>query len=275
VSPLQIVCVGEITVDRYLDLGRDLAGGISLNFAVNARRSGAARVGLVSATGDDPGGALARARLAHAGVEHHHVRTLPGPTGRQEIHLLPGGERLFPTGGYHPGVLADLRLSDEDMVYIRTFDLAVVPVFRQIEHLARQVLEDHAFAGRRAADFLDGADLGPGLHDLAAYLPHLDLAFVSGDAATVEALAPLARSFRGMIVVTLGASGSVALRGDERFAQPAVPVPEPLDTTGAGDAFQAAFAVAYFGGGDVRRALFAGAERAAQVIRHYGATDDE
>ncbi|HWQ15693.1 MAG TPA: PfkB family carbohydrate kinase [Roseiflexaceae bacterium] len=269
---MQVVCVGEVTVDRYLDLGRDFAGGISLNVAVNARRCGAARVGLVSVVGDDAGGALALAKLAREGVEHSRVRTMPGPTARQDIRTLPGGERLFPPGGYHPGVLAGLRLSEEDLAYLRAFDLAVVPVFRQVEGLARAVLEDARFAGHRAADFLDGADLGPDLQGMAAYLPRLDLAFLSGDDTAVERLAPLARAFHGVIVVTLGAHGSVALSGAERAYQPALPGPAPVDTTGAGDAFQAAFALAYFAGGGIQRALACGAERAAQVIRHYGAT---
>jgi fructoselysine 6-kinase len=270
-----VVCVGEITIDRYLDLGRDTVGGISLNVAVNARRCGAGRVGLVSCVGDDAGGALARAKLSREGVEAAHVSTLPGATARQDIRMLPGGERLFPPGGYHSGVLADLRLTPADIAYVRGFDLAVVPIFRQIEHIARAVLEDAAFAGRRAADFLDGSDLGAGLRGIEAYLPHLDLAFVSGDATAVEMLAPIARESRTLIVVTLGAEGSVALSGAERVFQPAAPAPDPVDTTGAGDAFQAAFALAYLAHGDIRRALAAGAKRAAQVIGHYGATDDQ
>lgn len=272
---MNVVCIGEITIDRYLDLGRDLVGGISLNVAVNARRCGARRVGLVSCVGNDPGGVLARAKLLREGVEESHVRTLHGATARQDIRMLPGGERLFPPGGYHPGVLADLRMADDDLEYLRTFDVAVVPVFRQIEHIVRAVLDDPGFAGRRVADFLDGADLGAGLQSLTAYLPRLDLAFVSGGAETVAQLAPLARAFRGMIVVTLGAEGSVAIAGDERVFQPALPAPEPVDTTGAGDAFQAAFALSYFADGDVRRALARGAERAAEVLRHYGATGEE
>jgi len=268
-----VVCVGEITVDHYLDQGRELVGGISLNFAVNARQLGAARVGLVSATGDDAGAALVRAKLARAQVEDAHVRTLAGMTARQKILLLPGGERVFPPGGYHPGVLADLRLSDADLDYIRGFDVVAVPVFRQIEHLVRPVLEDRSFAGRRAADFLDGADLGDGLRELQRYLPQLDLAFLSGGEDTLAAVAPLARSSRGVIVVTLGAQGSVALAGEERLYQPALPARETLDTTGAGDAFQAAFTLSYCANGDLRRALHAGATRAAQVIGHYGATD--
>jgi fructoselysine 6-kinase len=272
---MDTVCVGEITVDRYLELGRDLVGGISLNVAVNARRCGARRVGLVSCVGDDAGGRLALAKLAREGVEATRVVTRPGATARQDISLPPGGDRVFPPGGYHAGVLSGFALDGDDLAYIRGFDLAVVPVFRQIEHIVAAVLDDPQFGGRRAADFLDGSDLGPDLAGLKDYLPRLDLAFVSADMAAVDLLAPLSESARAPIVVTLGAQGSVALARGQRFFQPALPGPPPVDTTGAGDAFQAAFALAFFATGDIPLALARGAERAAAVIGHYGATDDQ
>ena len=58
---------------------------------------------------------------------------------------------------------------------------------------------------------------------------------------------------------------------------PAVPVPadECVDTTGCGDAFQAAFTVEYFTHGDAAAALHVGSQAAAEVIRHVGATATE
>ena len=53
--------------------------------------------------------------------------------------------------------------------------------------------------------------------------------------------------------------------------QPAVDVKKIVDTTGCGDAFQAAFTVSYFKDGDIRKALKAAAQQAAKVIQHYGA----
>jgi fructoselysine 6-kinase len=269
---MQIVCVGEITIDRYLDLGCDMVGGISLNVAVNARRAGAARVGLVSGVGSDAGGVVALAKLAHEGVESSRVQRLTGPTARQDIRILPGGERLFPPGGYHAGVLAEFVLGAADLEYIRSFDLVHIPVFRQLEHIARAVLEDADFAGRRTADFLDGSDLGTGMHGLADYLPHLDLAFVSADASMLDTLEALSVAAGTPLVVTLGAAGSVAFVAGQRFVQSAIASQTPVDTTGAGDAFQAAFALSFFTHDDARQALRAGAERAAAVIGQYGAT---
>ncbi len=58
----------------------------------------------------------------------------------------------------------------------------------------------------------------------------------------------------GTVVVKLGAEGAIAVRGDrlERLAAPAVPV---VDTTGAGDSFDAGFIAATLQGESLREAL--------------------
>lgn len=268
---MHIVCVGECTIDRYLDLGRDYIGGISLNAAVNARRLGA-HVSLVSAVGNDAGGAQVRAKLHQEGIQAEHVVTLPGPTGHQDIRILPGGERLFPPGGYSAGVLADLQLSLAALDVVRAADLVLIPIFRQIVHLYEQIVALPDRRGMLAADLLDGGDLGTQLEVLPGYLEQLDLAFISGDAALLERVRPFAQTTACLLVVTMGAHGAAALAGDVVVVRPAEPVAMPVDTTGCGDAFQAAFALTYASGGDLRAALDAGARQAAQVIQHYGAT---
>jgi fructoselysine 6-kinase len=270
---MRIVCVGECTRDRYVDRGIDTVGGISLNFAVHARRSGAHDVALVSCTGTDAGAAAARAVLAREGVDASHLHQLPGATASQAIHLSAGGERTFPPGGYDPGVLATFTIDAGDASFIASFDVVVMPFFRQVEHLF-DAAHTAAAGAKRVADLLDGEDLGPGLSGIEPLLNSFDLLFISGTEATVEQFRSLSRQTRTLLVVTRGAAGSSALSGGERFDEPAIPVPaeERLDTTGCGDAFQAAFTVEYFRHGIVRRALRAGALRASDVIRHLGAT---
>lgn len=268
-----ILCIGEITVDRYLDLGREHIGGISLNFAVNARRRGVERVALISAVGNDAGGMLARQKLACEGIDHSRVATIAGPTAHQDIRIVDG-ERFFPPGGYGAGVLAGFHLTAADLAFAADFEIMMTPVFRQIEHLAHAAFMAPGFQGRRVADFLDGADLGVDLEELARYTQFLDIGFISGDETTIAQAEAIARDATALIVVTLGAAGSVALYQGQRLFQPALPVAQPVDSTGCGDAFQAAFSVAYLNGATIDAALAAGAERAAEVLRHYGATDD-
>ena len=274
---MRVVAVGECTQDRYLELGVVHAGGISLNFAINARREGAEEVALVSCMGTDAAAEAVRSRLAREGIDARHVHQRPGATTSQLITLAAGGERVFPPGGYDPGVLADFRLGADDLALITRADVVAVPCFRQVAHLVEPILHAVRRLPVRVVDLLDGVDLGPDLAGLAPLLDVVDVAFVSGDDATVEQLLPQSARSRTLLVVTRGAAGSSALLRGQRHDAPAEPVPmeEQMDTTGCGDAFQAAFTVSWMRDRDLPAALRAGALRAAQVIRHVGATVDE
>lgn len=270
---MKLVSVGECTRDCYLDLGVESVGGISLNFAVNARRSGASQVALVSCTGTDGAASAIRDKVAREGVDATHLGAMHGATASQDVRLSGDGERGFPIGGYRAGVLADYRLDASDLDFIRTFDVVAAPYFRQIEHLFQSAMQAAAGA-MRVADLLDGEDLGRDLAGIDVMLDTIDLVFISGDEATAELLLPRSAHTRTLIVVTHGALGSSALCNGRRYVEPAVEVPhqQRVDTTGCGDAFQAAFTVEYFERGAIPDALRSGALRASQVIRHLGAT---
>ncbi|MBI5879163.1 MAG: hypothetical protein HZB53_16065 [Chloroflexi bacterium] len=267
---LSVVSVGEITIDHYLDLGQTFVGGISLNFAVNCKRAGAEQAALISRVGTADTERV-RAKLSAEGVDDSHARVLAGPTAVQAIDVTSDGERIFPPGGYRPGVLDGFVLDDADMEFIRQHNVLACACFRQAEPLFRQALAV-PFEGARVADFLDLSDFGGDPQTIARYADRLAIAFVSGDEALVDALRPLSRATSCICVVTHGARGSTALSGGVLARQPAVPVPRVIDTTGCGDAFQAAFTVSYLRDGDIARALNAGATLAAVVAQHYGAT---
>ncbi len=270
---MRIVAVGECTRDRYIDHDVERIGGISLNFAINARRSGAEHVAIVSCIGTDGANDAIRAKLTGEDIDATHLHVQSGMTASQVIRLSRGGERVFPPNGYSAGVLATFLLDATDLAYITTFDVVAAPYFRQVKQLFGLAMEAAANA-TRVADLLDGEDLGSDLAGIDPLLDTLDLAFISGDERTVELLLPRSRLTRTLIVITHGAAGSTALMGGRRYVEPAiaVPVDEQVDTTGCGDAFQAAFTVDYLRRGAVPHALRAGATRAAEVIRHVGAT---
>lgn len=274
---MRVVAVGECTQDRYAALGVVHAGGISLNFAINARREGADAVALVSCLGTDVAADAVRARLVRERIDASHVHQRPGDTTSQLITLAAGGERIFPPGGYDPGVLADFRLDASDLALIACADVVAVPYFSQVAPLVEPILRATQRAPMRVVDLLDGADVGPDLAGLAPWLDVVDVMFVSGDEAMVEQLLPRSVRSRTLLVVTRGAHGSSALLGGQRHDAPAEPVPveERVDTTGCGDAFQAAFTVSWMRDRDIAAALHAGARRASRVIRHLGATVNE
>ncbi|MEO7965019.1 MAG: PfkB family carbohydrate kinase [Gemmatimonadaceae bacterium] len=276
--PSRVVAVGECTVDRYLDRNEDFVGGISLNFAINALDEGADHVALVSCVGSDSAGDLVRQRLAQTAIETRSLHTREGSTATQAIHLDMTGERTFPPGGYDAGVLADFELDDDDLALVANADIVAVPIFRQLSRLAEPILQRRELGVMRVADLLDGADIsattGDDLSAVDALLDAFDILFISGNSSLVPRYLPLTSHRRSMIVVTHAAEGSTVLNAGNitRGAAEVVPPNEVVDTTGCGDAFQAAFTLSYFQNRDIDIALRAGARRAARVIRHLGAT---
>jgi sugar/nucleoside kinase (ribokinase family) len=73
------------------------------------------------------------------------------------------------------------------------------------------------------------------------------------------------------LVVTRGEQGAIVIRKGERFEVGAFPVPEVIDTTGAGDLFAAGFLSGYVTGKAPVDCLAMGAIAAAEAISHYGA----
>ena len=271
---MKIVAVGEVMIDHYPSLNRSFVGGISLNTAVNAKRCGAEAVSLVSCVGTDEGGRRVFEKLAREGIDASHVAVLPGETARIDIQVLAQGERLFPPGSFHRNVLLDLRLSDSDLAFVGQHDvLAFLYDRSQPDSPANRALEALDFDGNRVADFGDWADYAGDYELLVSALDPLALAFICGNQDTIDFLLPFSHRFDGLIVVTCGADGSVALVDGSPLYQPAQVVPHPVDSTGCGDAFQAAFTVAYFSTGDVEQALRQGTAQAAAVLQHYGATE--
>ena len=270
---MRIVVIGEVAIDRYLQQKLTFVGGIGLNFALYAKRNGAAQVAMVSCVGDEGLGTWVLATLATAGIDTSHVAVLADKTTTCEIVVTAAAERYFPAGGYHSNVLDQLQLTATGQAFISSYDIAVTQwqgagsdaLLAQFLQLPRQV--------KRVVDFGDWR--AGGALPLLTTLDALDLAFFSGDHTTVEFLAPLARQTDCLIVVTLGAEGSVALTAPHPHFQPALRVDQVVDSTGCGDAFQAAFTTSYFRDGDIPAALARGAAQAAEVLQHFGAFRQE
>jgi fructoselysine 6-kinase len=271
-TPLRVVSVGESTIDHYLDLGKEFVGGISLNFAVNSKRVGAEVASLVSRIGTDHDSRIFQ-KLKTEGIDASHVTVKPGETARQEIRLTREGDRIFPPGGYHPGILDGYRLDDSTLQFIQSHNIVASAMFLQLEPVFLQVMNLRQHRGWLVADFLDLSDYGGDLNIVKDFHERLRIAFVSGHQEIMENLRPLSRSSNCIIVVTLGPRGSVALVKGEPTYQPSVATVDVLDSTGCGDAFQAAFTVSYWRDRDVAKALLSGAQQASRVLHHYGAID--
>ncbi|MEM9774554.1 MAG: PfkB family carbohydrate kinase [Chloroflexota bacterium] len=269
---ISLVSVGESSADYYPQLDKTFVGGISLNFAVQAKRCGLDDVSVVSCIGDDNNGQLILQKLADECVDCSHITVALGKSAHCKIEILENGERYFPPNSYHQHVLATCKPCPDDLKFIQQHDILVSRFdISYTRETFNAVIRDLEFKGRRVVDFGDWFDYSGQHLEILPYLPYVDLAFISGDPNTIDAFLPIAEKFHTQFVITLGKEGSMAIQSGSIIYQPAILVPKLVDTTGCGDAFQAGFTVAYFTGGSIEDALKAGAEQAAKTIQHYGA----
>jgi len=267
---VRVTAVGDCGVDRYLNLGRDRPGGITLNFAAHARRLFPASdmVGVVTALGTDHEAGLVRRAIAALGLDACEAE-LEGATSIQYIDRDPSGEKIF--FRYEQGVLGGFRLGAREV--IARSDVLMAVVYSQIEGFFDSVM-DAPSPGLRAVDFGDLAGVTGGTGIVERYRDRFHVGFfglAAGEGAVIDELERLARRHRRLLVVTLGAQGSVALGGERRLACPAVEVSRIVDTTGAGDTFAAGFLREYCASSDVERGLVRGAREAAATVQRVGA----
>jgi sugar/nucleoside kinase (ribokinase family) len=260
---MKVVAMTVCTVDGYPDQGIECVGGNSLNFATQCRRSGVEHVSLVGGVGTDDYGSVVLDHLQSEGIDVGHVHRVDGATATNKLYVTEDGERFQVPDSWRGGVYETFRLSDDDWNFVNRHDIVATTC---IDPNFAQAL-DRVDAGRGfVVDFMH-------IHDydtMAANTERISIIFMNGDREVVARVKPIAE--QALVVVTMDAAGSVALRGGETFFQPALPVERVVDTTGCGDAYQAAFTASWFREGDVQQAMAAGAQAASLVLAHFGGT---
>ena len=236
---------GETVVGRSFCLDH---GGKGSNQAIGAARLGAT-VDFLTAIGDDPFGHDAIALWQEEGVDARPVVTdastmtapiLVEPTGENRIVVVPGAlERLAPE---HVDGFSD-RIAAADVCVVQL----EIPVWT-----ALYALEVAGAAGVRTI-------LNPAPAPSEPIAPRCD--YVTPNETEAAAVHDAAAT----LVLTLGEEGA-ELRGERIPAFPA----NVVDTTGAGDAFTAAFAVALAEGRDEREAVRWGCAAGSHMVEHPG-----
>jgi len=283
-----IVVLGSVNADLVLRCerlprpgetvhGQDfqtVPGGKGANQAVAAARLGG-RVEFIGCIGDDAFGATARATLERAGVGTAHLRERAGvPTGVAMILVERSGQNSIALAAGANACL-DIAQVDEAAATIARASLLVCQLetpLASVQHaigIARRhgvpVLLNPAPAQPLALALLAEVDiLVPNESEAAELLPG------GGALDPVAAAAALQRQGPGCVIVTLGGDGICIAdpRGTRR--RPA-PVVQALDTTGAGDTFIGAFAVALQEGLDTDGAAAFAQRAAALSVTRAGA----
>jgi ribokinase len=224
-------------------------GGKGSNQAVGAARLGA-EVSFLTAVGEDAFGEGAFGLWTEEGIDASAVVRAPLPTMTAAILVEEGGDNRIVIV---PGALSALTPVHVDAFApaIAAADVLLVQLEIPVE-TALHALEVGRAAGVRTV-------LNPAPAPPAPIAPAADyLTPNESEALAVEGA-------DGMLVVTLGEQGA-RLRGEQIPAFPA----RPVDTTGAGDAFCAAFAVALAEGAEDAEAVRWGCAAGAHMVEHEG-----
>jgi len=223
-------------------------GGKGANQAVAARLAGA-RVSMVARVGDDLFGPATVDNFKARGVDTAHVQITPGvSTGVAPIFVDPAGQnRILVVKGANDCLLprdidaaADLLRSADCLVLQLEIPIETVyytlrlarrhgirtilnPAPGQALDLAEVAHADYVIPNETEAEALAGMPV-TSLHEARACAVHLLAAGLD------------------RVIITLGANGALYASRDRVEHLPPYRV-EPVDTTGAGDAFIGAFAV--------------------------------
>jgi len=259
---MKVACFSVAALDFFPQQNKYYAGGNSLNQAIRFRQMGYESA-FVGALGTDDAGDRLAALLQAESVDVSHMYRVDGHTARNKIINDEMGERYGIDGAWEGGVYEEFKLSDADLEYISGFDIwsthANSPCYLG-------ALERKTSAQFMSVDFLHFKDY----ELLEKSLRVIDIAYFGGTADMADDLARISKTNRGVIVLTLGAQGSIAFEGDRSYTQPAMTTSKVVDATGCGDAFQAAFTVSYYNKKDIRAALLAGAKLGDQAAMSFG-----
>ena len=283
----RVTVVGDVMVDLRCRLAAPMASGDDTPARITSHAGGAGAntaaglarldvpVELIARVGDDEAGRAAATELTALGVTCRFTVDPVRPTGRVIVLVGPDGERTMVSdrganAGLRPADLTPaagpghLHLSGYVLLDAssRPAGVAALAAARQaglttsVDPQAANLIADPA----GFVELVRGVDL---------LLPNTaELAALTGSAELSSAR--LLLDAVGAVAVTAGAGGATWIGPGVWESVPALPA-DCLDSTGAGDAFNAGLLAAWLAGAPPRQALLAGARAGALAVTRVGA----
>jgi sugar/nucleoside kinase (ribokinase family) len=264
-------------VEKLIDAATLTLGSSSAIFACGAARLGM-RVALVGKVGDDEFGRFVVREMNERGVNTQGVVVDPRVKTGLTVILSRGNDRAMLT---YSGSIGALRFAEIDQALIARARHLHVGSYFLLDALCPDIpmLFDLARASGLTISLDTNYDptgkwnggLADALRRADVFLPNeTELRAIAGIADTVSALDRLAGG-GACVAVKLGARGAMAQRGNERATAQSLPV-DVVDTTGAGDTFNAGFVYGYLAGWELARALRLGCVCGSLSTRAAGGT---
>lgn len=292
-------CMIELNGEPFGNM-RQTYGGDTLNTATYLARVSSPqqiKVNYVSALGTDK---LSQGMLQHwqaDGINTDYVlQDENRSAGLYLIQLDKQGERTFlywrnqSAARYllqhHDYAKVLSALKEMDMLYLSGISLAILPE-NDRTLLIQQLAELKKFGVKIAFDsnfrpkLWDSLDQAKACYQ--ALLPLVDVALVTFDDEEMlwqdtdeqATIARLSQFGISTIIVKQGKSGAIFCQNGEQQFVPTVPVENVVDTTSAGDSFNAGFLAGYLQGKPLTTCCQQGNQVAGIVIQHKGAIIDK
>ncbi|TCM92888.1 ribokinase [Paenibacillus sp. BK033] len=264
--------VGETITGQRV---RFIPGGKGANQAVAGARLGADTV-MIGAVGDDAFGEELLGSLRKDGVDIAGVKRVKGTaSGIASIYVAEGDNSIVVVPGANGLVEpADIdrnedKLKEADLVLLQ-LEIPVQTVLyaaRKAKALGKLVVLNPAPAQQLPEELFGLVDyFTPNRTELSGY---------ANRSADGESLEPAIRRMMELgaahVVTTLGASGSAYLDGEGKLVRINGYKMPVVDTTGAGDCYNAALAVALASGRDLRDAVDYASMASALAVTKFGA----
>ena len=288
-----IVVVGELNADLILgdipsfpEVGKEkLAGSMTLTmgsasaiFATNIARLGLS-VGFVGKLGKDAFGDVVLQTLKSRGVDCSGIRKdLRSRTGLTVVMTFPHDYAMLT----HMGAMESFSLEDVDFGFVKR---------ARHMHLASYYLQPAMTGGcaelfSRAKSMGLTTSLDPGwdpgekwddilfrtLDSVDVFMPNENEALKISHQKTMDQALDVLAGHSAVVVVKRGSRGAVCRRGRETVSARVFKV-DPVDTTGAGDSFNAGFLSGWLAGRDLPTCMVQGSACGAiATTRAGGAT---
>jgi sugar/nucleoside kinase (ribokinase family) len=276
-GPLPRYPVPGVTTQVNTQSIKFLPGGGAANTGSALAQLGVT-VAVFSKVGADMNGTYLRSELQKHRVDVSHIRTAPEEsTPFTFVGIHPGGDRSFI---HTPGCNLTFSIQDLDLKALYSCQALLYQDFWVLPKLDRSSAVEILVSAQKQGilTLLDECyGLGPDRESFEAVLPHCDVVLPSYDdmlviypgLEPVQVAARLRQKGARRVVLKLGRQGCLVCNEKGTVCLPSVAT-NIVDTTGAGDCFNAGFIAGVVNGlGDIDAAKI-GSRAAAACIRNVG-----
>ncbi|MFC6465039.1 ribokinase [Marinilactibacillus sp. GCM10026970] len=280
----KLLVVGSISTDFVVETKREpkvgetifgetfqtYFGGKGANQAVAAARLGA-EVEMFGAVGSDVFGESLINNLKENNVGVEYVQTVDHlPSGSAFITVVNGDNSIIYVAGANDAYTPDCLFQNQQQLdMLKRSDMVIVQ--NELPQATIEKLIDQSNQNRIPVLYnpAPARKITEKLMEFITFLTPNESEFQ--EMFPGQSISEMLEKYSNKLIVTLGQKGATFHDGDKIVTVPAIEVEHVVDTTGAGDTFNGAFAVAYMEGQSLEECVRFANKAAAVSIQKLGA----